>query len=379
MSDQRLAQRMVGFTRALRAEGLRLTPETSINALLALEHIDISNGADVYAALRSLTVVRPEQLAIFDRVFREYFTGRIPDEAPEAGEPEPLSVDQWAIRSPSASLSAVDDPDDELPDQRGASAIERIGRRDFSDLDDEEIERARQLIARMVWQPSDARSRRWKTDARGLRPDMRATLRSMTGPTADLVPMVMSRRRFRRRPLVVIADVSGSMEAYAEMMLTFAHAARARISRVESFVFSTRLTRVTWQLGRREVKAALAGVAAAVDDWSGGTKIGEALEAFNRDWSRRVLRGGPVVLIVSDGWDCGEPGLLDREMARLRRSVHRVVWLNPLAGRDGYAPETRGMKTVLPYIDDFLPAATLADLAEVVELLESTTRQIRVA
>ncbi len=147
------------------------------------------------------------------------------------------------------------------------------------------------------------------------------------------------------------------------------------LGRVESFVFSTRLTRITWELSRRNVRHALDGVAEAVDDWSGGTKIGAALASFNRDWSRRVCRGGPVALIVSDGWDCGDPALLDREMARLARSVHRVVWLNPLAGRAGYAPETRGMQAVLPYVDDFLPAANLTDLAGVIELLESSTRR----
>lgn len=367
---------MVGFVRQLRAEGLRLPSDLAADAVVALDHLDISRSDDVYNGLRSLVVVRPEQYPIFDRVFRAYFTGeQFEDTAVE--EVESTSVESWSLR-PFPTRGDLGDAD-EVDDQMGASAIERLGRRDFADLTDAEVDQARRLIARMAWQPSDSRSRRWKPDSRGVRPDMRSTMRSMIGPTSDLVPLSMAERRLRRRPLVVVADVSGSMEAYAEMMLTFAHAARARISRVESFVFSTELTRVTWQMRRREIRAALAGVSDAVDDWSGGTKIGEALETFNREWSRRVLRGGPVVLIISDGWDCGDPLLLDREMARLRRSVHRVIWLNPLAGRAGFAPETRGMRTVLPYVDDFLPAANLSDLAEVVRLLESTTKQVRVA
>ena len=161
------------------------------------------------------------------------------------------------------------------------------------------------------------------------------------------------------------------MELYSEMLLFFAHAARDRLGRLEAFVFSTRLTRITRQLHRRDSSAAIAEVAETVTDWSGGTQIGQAIRTFNVEWSRRVGRGGPVALIVSDGWDRGEPEVLAAEMARLHRSVHRVVWLNPLAGRPGYAPETRGMRAALPFIDDFLPAANLADLATLIELLES--------
>lgn len=175
----------------------------------------------------------------------------------------------------------------------------------------------------------------------------------------------------RRRPLVVIADISGSMERYTELFLYFIHAAQGRLGRVESFVFATHLSRITRQMRLRQPQQALARVSHAVTDWSGGTRIGEALATFNRLWSRRVTRGGAIGLIISDGWDTGDPDLLDAEMARFARSFHRVVWLNPLAGRQGYAPETRGMRTVLPYVDDFLPVANLSDLRAVVRLLES--------
>ena len=200
---------------------------------------------------------------------------------------------------------------------------------------------------------------------------MRRTLRNSVGPRADLMELEFRARKPRRRPLVILADVSGSMEKYVEMLLYFAHAAPAKVGRVETFVFSTRLTRITHELRRRDPAAALRLVSNAVHDWSGGTRIGEALQTFNQEWSRRVARGGPIGIIVSDGWDRGDPDLLDREMARFSRSVHRTVWLNPLAGREGYAPETRGLKAALPYVDDFLPAARLADLTDVVRLLES--------
>jgi uncharacterized protein with von Willebrand factor type A (vWA) domain len=161
------------------------------------------------------------------------------------------------------------------------------------------------------------------------------------------------------------------MEKYSEMLLYFAHAARALVGTVEAFVFSTHLTRISRQLGRADAAAAIDEVSEAVDDWSSGTKIGTAIADFNRFWSRRVTRGGPITVIVSDGWDRGEPELLAQEMARLRRTVHRIIWLNPLSGRSGFSPETRGMRAALPYVDDFLPAANLNDLRAVVELLES--------
>jgi hypothetical protein len=167
------------------------------------------------------------------------------------------------------------------------------------------------------------------------------------------------------------------MELYAEMFLYFIHAAQGRLGRVEAFVFSTRLSRITREIRYRDPRLALRRVTGVVDDWSGGTRIGDALADFNRIWSRRVTRGGAIGLIISDGWDTGEPDLLDSEMARFARSVRRVVWLNPIAGRPGYAPEARGIRTVLPYVDDFLAAGTLLDLRQVVRLLESVPSRRR--
>ena len=178
-------------------------------------------------------------------------------------------------------------------------------------------------------------------------------------------------RKQRRRPLLFIADISGSMERYSEMLLYFAHAARDRLGRMEAFVFATHLTRITRQLERRDASLAIQQVSRAVTDWSSGTQIGEALATFNRSWSRRVGRGGPIAIIVSDGWDRGDPALLATEMARLHRSVHRVVWLNPLASREGYQPLTKGMQAALPFIDDFLPVGNFVNLQKVVQALES--------
>ena len=186
------------------------------------------------------------------------------------------------------------------------------------------------------------------------------------------MPLAFSERRLRQRPLVVVADVSGSMERYSEMLLHFIHGAQFRFRTVESFVFSTRLTRITRQLRRRNPAEALQHVARAVPDWSGGTRIGDAIGAYNRDWSRRIGGGGPIVLIISDGWDTGDPDYLSLEMRRLARTVHKIIWLNPLAGHDEFTPEARGMAAAMPFVDDLLAGGTARNLVDLIGLLQSS-------
>jgi uncharacterized protein with von Willebrand factor type A (vWA) domain len=356
---------LVSFTHRLRDEGIPVASGTAGEIVKALSLVGMSQGEDAYYAMRSLACSSAEQLAIFDRVFAEFFAQR---RSPTLVMTNAKGRD-WRIHHGRAP-SWEEGDGQEAMSMVGASSFERLGHRDFSTLTDAEANEVRKLIARMVWAPALVRSRRRRPGEAG-RPDLRRTLRGSVGPEADLIHLEYSVRRIRRRPLLFIADVSGSMERYSEMLLYFAHAARGRLGRLEAFVFSTRLTRITRQLERRDAASAIREVSAAVDDWSGGTKIGEAIQTFNRDWSRRVGRGGPIAVIISDGWDRGEPDLLKREMARLKRSVHRVVWLNPLAGREGFSPETRGMRAALSYVDDFLSAANLSDLATVVDLLES--------
>ncbi|MFL6279475.1 MAG: vWA domain-containing protein, partial [Vicinamibacterales bacterium] len=180
----------------------------------------------------------------------------------------------------------------------------------------------------------------------------------------DVITLSRRMRRVRTRPLVLLCDISRSMERYSRMLLHFAHAVMARHRRVEAFVFSTELTRITRQLRIHRPDAALKAVSDAVPDWSGGTRIGGAMREFHQRWSRRVLTGGPVVLLISDGWDRGDPGGLAAEIARLQRSSHRLIWLSPLLGSADYAPLTRGLQAALPFVDDFLPARTLTNLAD---------------
>jgi uncharacterized protein with von Willebrand factor type A (vWA) domain len=257
------------------------------------------------------------------------------------------------------------------------SAVEALRERDFGSFTRDEVEEARRLIKRMTWHTgARATRRRVRAPSRGMREffDFRATTRQNLRFGGELLDLAWKRPRYRPRPLVVLCDISGSMEAYSRMLLHFVHELGQRTAQtgqaVEAFVFSTRLTRITRALRTRSVERALSQVARAVPDWSGGTRIGEMLRTFNYAWSRRVVRPGAVVLIISDGWDRGDPRLVAQEMARLKRNVHRVIWLNPLMGSAEYEPLTRGLTAARPFVDDFLPAHNLKSLEGVVRELE---------
>jgi|AMFO01.1.fsa_nt_gi Protein containing von Willebrand factor type A (vWA) domain len=365
---------LLRFARYLRARGLRLGPGTSRDLVEAARIVGFADRDDLRAALAAVAVTRPADVPPFEEAFARFFLGAGPGPAGR-DEPDATTDGEEVVHGSLPVLADVagapPTASERLEEIVGGSWLERLATRDFGELTAAEAAEVRLLIARMMWRPAEAMSRRWRPARDGTRPDLRRTLRRMTGPAGDLIPLARARRRPRRRPLVVIADVSGSMERYTEMFLHFVHAAQGRLGRVEAFVFATRLTHITREMRRRSPGEALARVSGVVQDWSGGTRIGEALRVFNREWSRRVTRGGAIALVISDGWDTGDPELLGQEMARLSRSVHRVVWLNPLAGRPGFAPETRGMRAALPYVDDLLAAASVRDLREVVQLLES--------
>lgn len=368
---------LVHFVRYLRARGLAVVPATSNDLAAAVDIVGLTRRDDLYFALRALVVMRPTEREVFDEAFDLFFGEGQPRPHPEGSELATRAQREGeSTRAVVPVLTpkrgpTVEPASEDVTEIVGGSYEERLARRDFRDLTIDEREEVRRLIARMVWRPADAPSRRWAAAKRGPRPDLRRTFRAAVRPEGDLVPLALANRKLRKRPLVILADVSGSMERYTEMFLHFIHATQGRLGKVEAFVFATRLSRITRQMRLKIPELALSQVSDAVQDWAGGTRIGEALEVFNEEWSRRVTRGGAIGLIISDGWDTGEPELLDREMRRFARSVHRVVWLNPLASRPGFAPATRGLRTVLPLVDDFLAAGRLEDLRSVVRLLET--------
>src|SRR5262249_7298516 len=235
--------------------------------------------------------------------------------------------------------------------------------KDFATLTADEIADASAALTRLVWSPGERRTRRW-VRGRGPRRDLRRAIAESRRTGGDVVRLSRRVRRTSPRPLVLLCDISGSMERYSRLLIHFAYAIASRHRRVETFLFARRLTRITRQLQTSRPDEALAAVSRAVPEWSGGTRIGQALAEFHRQWARRTLTGGAVVLLISDGWDCGEPSDLAAQIARLQRSAHRLIWLNPLIGTMGYAPLTRGLQAALPFVDDFLPARTLTDLSD---------------
>jgi uncharacterized protein with von Willebrand factor type A (vWA) domain len=361
---------LIVFERLLRGAGLDVHTGRLVDLTRALGEIDIANRDEVYHACRTLMVHRREDLPTFDRVFHAFW--RL---AQDSQSPSESPLRQPATKTaPEASVLLEQEADDEGgvadgaqepsdEDSRGWSDVARLTHKDFGEFTEEELQLARAALHRLRWAPDLRRTRRWVA-GRGPRIDMRRTLARSLRTGGDIVTFPRHRRRLRPRPLVVLCDVSGSMESYSRLLLHFAHAIVRQHTRVEVFLFATRLTRITPELRTRSVDAAVSAVAHSVQDWSSGTRIGDALRHLHQRWSRRVLVRQPVVLLVSDGWDRGDPAVMRDEVRRLQRSCHRLIWLSPLIGTQGYAPLTRGLQAALPFVDDFLPARTLSNLAD---------------
>jgi uncharacterized protein with von Willebrand factor type A (vWA) domain len=334
--------------------------------------VNLAKRDEVYHTCRALLVHRREQLAVFDVVFDNFWRQRLARRSAggSLGTPPSSTVDKLEPpRSQEivAQVGPAADADGDAPSPGNAvktwSDRGGLAAKDFAALTPVEIAEARLALARLVWNPGERRTRRW-VRGRGPKIDLRRAIGDSLRTGGDIVVLKRRMRAIRPRPLVLLCDVSGSMEGYSRMLLHFAHAVTKRHRRVEAFLFSTQLTRITRELRLARADDALGAVSRAVRNWSGGTRIGEAVKEFHQRWSRRALVGGPVVLIISDGWDCGDPGELRDQIARLQRSCHRLIWLNPLIGTLDYAPLTRGLQAALPYVDDFLPARTLNNLAD---------------
>jgi hypothetical protein len=341
--------------------------------------VQIGRQPDFYFTLRSLLVHRHEDLALFDEAFRAFWR------KPEEGELITLPGFAQARRAKkpriiAPPLSTPADPADEAappdPNQppvvevtRTYSANEVLRQKDFAEMTGDELAAVKQLMAALVWQLGERRTRR-KRPGGGALLDLRRTVRQNLRYGGEILTWAEREFKFKPRPLVILADVSGSMERYTRLLLHFIYSLTLGLHQpVESFVFSTRLTRITRHLQHKQIDRALHEVSAAVNDWSGGTRMGEVLKDFNFHWGRRVLGRGAIVLLISDGWDRGDIDLLGEEMARLQRSCHRLVWLNPLLGSPEYEPLTRGMQAALPHIDDFLPVHNLTSLEDLAEHL----------
>jgi uncharacterized protein with von Willebrand factor type A (vWA) domain len=377
-----LLPRLAAFARLLHDAGLDAGPGRLTTATRALGEIEIQDGAAFRDALRACFVSRRDELPVFEAAFDIFWAP--PDPRVSAGaipgrsRPLPLPPERaraWlqALGLNRSQLPREEEEEGVPPSSSGYSAEELLRRKDFEAMSYLETEQVKRLLQQAPWRIAERRTRRLRSSQRGS-VDLRRTTRQSIRSSGELVRLLHRQPRLRRRPLVLLCDVSGSMERYSRLLLIFAHAV-ARREDVETFVFSTRLTRITRLLRRRDIDRALAEVGKRVHDFSGGTRIGQALAEFNRRWARRVLGHGAVTIIVSDGWDRGDPGQLAVELERLRRMSHRLIWLNPLLGSEGYEPVTRGMAAALPHTDDFLAAHNLNALDELGALLAGLDRR----
>jgi uncharacterized protein len=360
----------------MRAAGARVGLGELLAAHRALEVVDPASRSDAKLALRTVMCSRREDLPRFERAFVAVFGDeRAPGQEhalDELGAIErevlPRAAVPTAGSAPESPANAEEDPT-AIP--AAWSQVELLREKDFARYSTAEMAAARELIARLARRGPTRRSRRTRPvrRRRGHEPDLRRTLRASLRTAGEPVERRWRAPTQRQRPVVLVCDVSGSMEPYARMLLQYLHACVAARRRVEAFAFGTRLTRITNELAGRDHDHALERAAAAVTDFSGGTRIGAALAELNRVHGRRLGRGS-VVIILSDGWDRGDPELLAIEMERLRRSAHRLVWLNPLAGHPDYEPLTRGMRAAVPHTDELLAGNSLASLEQLASILE---------
>lgn len=396
-----IERNLTHFARRLRKAGIKVGTGHVMEMFHAMDAVGFRHRDDVRAATQAIVVYRPDQIPVFQREFDRFWSDVIKAPVPlfdtrvlpddDQDKPAPQERDENEVDRKSSddttgeveetqlSVSAEEVADDaDAEDHEAApqdvlmfSSEEALRKKDFGQYSPEEVARARRLMSRIDWRLGTRKTRRMERAHKGEMIDHRAMLRSAMRQGGIPLDLRFRKRKDKMRPLVLICDISGSMDRYARTLLQFVHTLESGLENVEVFVFGTRLTRITRELRKRDVDQAITDVVNAVDDWSGGTRIGEAIRDFNFRWSRRVLRSNATVVLISDGWDRGDPALLGEEMARLQRSCRRLIWLNPLLGAPGYQPLTQGIKASLPYIDYFMPIHNLQSLEALADLLSS--------
>jgi uncharacterized protein len=374
----RAADNIIGFARALRTAGVPVGPGAVIDAVNALQLVDIGNRADVFATLQAIFVKRHEHALIFAQAFDLFF--RAADDWKQMLDSVPLP-DQARKKPPPASRRVqeafsqsqiTETPQAKAEEIRlSVSDKEILQKKDFAQMTAAEIAEVTRAIADMKLPQAELRTRRYRPDARGLRFDMRRTLRGSLRTGGDIVDIYRLGRIEKPAPIVALLDISGSMSEYTRLFLHFLHAITDARKRVSVFLFGTRLTNVTRSLRARDPDEALASCSSAVEDWAGGTRIATSLHTFNKLWGRRVLGQGAIVLLISDGLEREADTRLAFEMDRLHRSCRRLIWLNPLLRYGGFEPKAQGIKMMLPHVDEFRPVHNLKSIEGLIEGLSS--------
>ncbi len=392
--------------------GLDANPTRTIDLLRSIEFIGLGRKEDFYEAGKAIMLRRADEEPIYDYVF-QMFWRRWPNregqenaqeglpsdnldqlaQKPDKDKPKPQSENaekdndsegKDALEEGEKSKRLVEGTgelnegdDSESEKQQTYSALETFQNKDFQDFSNDELTEAKRLMLALRWSLSMRPSRRMAASRHGRRFDARRTVRKSLRYGGIPFELYQKDRKLKPRPLVLICDISGSMDLYSRLLLQFMHSMENGLKFVETFVFGTRLTRISHELKNKNIDEALLNVSKIVKDWSGGTKIGESLETFNHKWARRVLGHGAVVIIISDGWDRGSVDILRQEMARLQRMSFRLIWLNPLLGLPDYQPLTVGIQAALEYVDDFLPAHNFKSLESLGMLLADLNERNR--
>lgn len=377
-----LLDALLEFGRELRGEGFPITTGQVEDVARALQIVGLDDRDTAFRVCRALLVTRREQLepfrTLFDRFWRAPGTAdTLAGDGADRGSPATMpraprheQKDRFTVATYMAYKAREADREIDVRDRSGTfTADEALRRKRFADMTPEELVSVRELIRDMTWTASLRRTRRRIRGKTGRDIDLRRVLARTARLGAVPARLPRRKRKLERRPVVLIADISGSMEKYSRLVLQLFHSMSASLPDVEAFLFGTRLTRITTQLRRRDPDRAIDEAAAEVPDWSGGTRIGASLATFNREWSRRVLRRGAIVVIVSDGCERDSEETLAREVRYLAHRCHRLVWLNPYLGNDRYEPRVAGMAAALPYVDDFLPVHDLQSLQEFADAL----------
>jgi uncharacterized protein with von Willebrand factor type A (vWA) domain len=375
------AENIVHFVRLLRAAGIPAGPERTIAALEATHAVGVARRDDFRAALAAVLVSRQEHETIFDQAFEVFWRNpRLLEKMMASLLPKVagLANPESALAPRVAQALQQSQPSERPPRETSEiqfdaaftfSPRDVLRHRDFETMTAEELQAVRGMLAYLRLPLPELATRRTRPATRGQRVDLRATMRGATGGAGALAPLAWRDRQRRRPPLVVLCDISGSMDRYSRMLMYFLHAITNDRDRVHVFLFGTRLTNVTRLLRHRDVDVAMARVGAAASDWAGGTRIGACLADFNRRWSRRVLAQNAVVLMISDGLDAEAGDGLAAQMERLAKSCRRLMWLNPLLRYSGFEPRPAGIRAMLPHVDDFLPVHNLESLMQLAEAI----------
>ena len=391
MTQSRLHDAITVFGRFLRQAGCQIGTGEIMSAIEASSKINLSNQEDFRHALKTCFITNHKMIPLFDQLFNLYW--RNPDRIENVSdilrklyEPQLKQEDTISSKDQVKELykkrikelhkkTSDEETEEKELDVFLYSPEEVLREKRFDAYTSEEYEEAKKFISKWKWEFGERTLRRLQKGSKPYRLNIRDTIRNNIFPAQDFIELHWKNRKTKQRPLVILTDISGSMDHYSRILLHFIFTVHSINKHLEAFTFGTRLTRITHYLRKKDANDALEFVNEAVQDWSGGTKIGETLAHFNRIWARRVLSGGAVVLIISDGWDTGNIELLNKEADRLHRSCHRLIWLNPNLGYEDFQPLTQGLQAIHPHVDEFLPIHNLNSLTDLVNHLSNLSKR----